>query len=57
MSNLYKWFYAGMPRNGDLESKTPHCGVEQKNRLLQYDSTVKPRNRAPQSSGKPHITH
>ena len=25
MSNLYKRFYAGMPVNGHLESKTPHC--------------------------------
>ena len=25
MSNLYKGFYAGMPENGHLKSKTPHC--------------------------------
>ena len=25
MSNLYMRFYAGMPGNGHLESKTPHC--------------------------------
>ena len=27
ISNLYKGFYAGMPRNGHLESKTPHCAL------------------------------
>ena len=25
MSNLRKELYAGMPRNGHQESKTPHC--------------------------------
>ena len=27
MSNLYNGFYAGMPRNGHLEDKTPHCDM------------------------------
>ena len=27
MSDLCKGFYAGMPSNGQLEPKTPHCAL------------------------------
>ena len=49
MSNLNKGFYAGMPRNGHLESKTPHCAL-----VLKEQSIISLSNRV-DLSGTPCI--